>query len=482
MGKRVWWIVGLALALGCLPAACRPTPTPQIIEKAATVIVEQTRLVEKIIVVTATPAPTPTPEEVTIVWWTDTLYQNPRTQPAVGQAPGAYEQMIAAGYMAEHPNVKIEVTALDWADLGEKTQAAWDAGAPPDIMKDYLRRSAAYARQGALVDMNALLPAAALDDILPALRDIYTIGGELHAFPAYFVAQHLIYNEALLEAAGLAGRAPAGDAAAWTFEEYAALGEAIKGKAGVETLLATTVAPEQGDYVPLAFLRGAGASVWKEDCSGLDLDSAEALAGMTYLLKLYEAGLLNADAPTAGLEEVETLMTAGRALSAGGSLYTLGPALQAARKEGRVRSLYKPQIAPYPHAQGQEPAGLSIIPTGYFVFKRAGRSAAQLQAIADFLLYINGEKWLRDGCINSGQLPALRSVGAPLAGSPEYEQALRWAQRRGVVADGLQCAGYAEVRAAMPAFFQAMLQKRATPQEALNGLMAQASEIIARNR
>jgi hypothetical protein len=135
-------------------------------------------------------------------------------------------------------------------------------------------------------------------------------------------------------------------------------------------------------------------------------------------------------------------------------------------------------MALYPHAKSERTAGLAVGPTGFFVFQKRDRTEAQLAEIVKFLLYINGEKWLRDGCINSGQLPARRSVGAPLAGDAAYEQALRWVQTYGVSSMGLECRGAGQVRSAMPAFLQAMFLKKMTPQEAAEGMVKKAAEIM----
>lgn len=498
-------LVVLSLLLACAPA------TPQIIEvpkevviekpvvqtvvvekpvvvekeKAATIVVEKTVVVEKEkkveVVVTATPVPVKPKEPVKIVWWTDPVYKSPKTHPEVGDAFGAYEKMIAAEYTKMNPHVTIEVQSLDWADLPKKVPAAVAAGTPPDIMKDYLGRSSGYAYEGVLEDMNKLLPKEVIEDIIPGIRELYSIAGILHGFPAYFWEQHMIYNHALIEKAGLADKLPPIDNPDWTFEQFYELGKALKAaNIGVEYLFTTQVANEQGDYAVHAFIWSAGSRTWKEDCSGLDLDNPKALAGMEFFNKLYKEGLINKDVTTAGWTDVENLFYTGKAVFMGGGLYNQGPGLELAKKEGRVTAPMDARMTMYPHAEGEKPAGLPIGPTGYFVFQKKDRKDYELQEIVNFLLYINGEKWLRDGCINSAQFPALKSVSAPLAGDPNYERALKWVQTYGVSAMGLQCPHFYEVRTALPAFWQAMVLGKMTPKEALDGMMAKSKEIMGK--
>jgi len=472
---------GVMLALALLAAACARAPTPavieKIVEKPVTVIVEQTRLVERQVVVTATPTPTPAWEPVSIIWWTDPLFQNPKTHPEVGAEAGAYEKRIAAEYRKLRPHVTIEVVALDWAELPRQLDAAVAAGAPPDLAKGFLTLSAGYAQRGLLVDMNVLLPPAIREDLWPGLREMYTLQGQLHALPAYFWTQQLLYNRAALEDAGLASRIPPAEKPEWTFDDYYALGKALQSR-GAGRLLAAGAATEQTDYALLGFLLGAGAPLWRNDCAGLALDSPQALAGLEFLNRLYREGLMNADVATAGWQEVEDLLLSGRALTTAGSLYLRGPAADAARREGRVKTAYDPQLTLFPHAAGAAVVGPIAGPTGYFVFQKAGRSPAQLQELANFLLYLNGEERLTEACINSGQLPARQSVGARLWAEPAYEQALRWVRDYGVASVGLQCPRYAEVRAALPPFFRAMFLKQMTPQQALEGMRAKARALI----
>jgi len=493
MRSKLLVVLGVLVALSML-AACAPA-TPEVIEVVKEVpvekivketvvvekevavekVVKETVVVEKEVKVEVTAAPEKK-EPVTITWWTDPAFADNKTWPEC-KIMGDYEKMIAAEYMKTHPWVTVEVQAMDWADLPKKVPAAVAAGVPPDIMKDYLGRSSGYAWEGGILEnMEEILPQAALDDILPGMVDLYTIEGHLHGFPAYFWEVHMTLNYALFEEAGLTDMLPLDDHD-WTFAEFRAAAEAIQA-AGVDYAYADQVASEQGDYGTHSWIWGAGSNTWRDDCQGLDLDNDAALEAFTFLNDLYQDGLMNPDATTAGWQDVNNLFFTGKAAFLGGSgLNFLNVSMPNAIAEGKVPGPMDARITMYPHAEGVS-QGLPAGPTSFFVFKKEDRTDYELGEIVDFLLYINGEKWLRDACLNNAQFPALKSVSAPLAGDPNYEMVLNWVAERGTESMGLQCPHFAEVRAAMPAFFQAMFLGQMTPQEAIDGMMEMSADIF----
>ena len=96
MRKSMYTLIALMIFLGMFLVACSsedtPTPEPVVDEPAAPTTEAQ-----------AAPTEEPAMEKVTVTWWHITTDE--------GQA--AVWQSLADSYMAEHPNVTIEISILE---------------------------------------------------------------------------------------------------------------------------------------------------------------------------------------------------------------------------------------------------------------------------------------------------------------------------------------------------------------------------------
>ncbi len=98
-------------------------------------------------------------EAVTITWW-----HNSNTDPGMG-----YYQQVADDYMAENPNVTIEIEAMAHEDMVTQLEAAFQSGNMPDI---YMERGGGELRQH--------VEAGLTKDISDLAADtISTIGGSV---------------------------------------------------------------------------------------------------------------------------------------------------------------------------------------------------------------------------------------------------------------------------------------------------------------
>ena len=84
-------------------------------------------------------------KEITITYWVDPRFQFVKGLEDQTKDFGDWEKLQAEEFMKLHPNVKIEVQALTWDDLGKKVPASIAAGTQLDFLRDYLGRTAMYA-------------------------------------------------------------------------------------------------------------------------------------------------------------------------------------------------------------------------------------------------------------------------------------------------------------------------------------------------
>ena len=206
--RRLIASMGAAGAAGVL-AACGATPTPQVVEKVVketvvvtsevekvvkeTVEVVSTQVVEKEVVVTATPAPKGPVKLVFFYWMT------PEQQPLC--------QAIFDEFTAANPNISIEVQLApgDEASKFQKVLLMIAAGTPPDFTAGSTE-APGYAAKGLLVTLDPYIEASGLDMSLfnqAILKSYLQYQGQQITFPTVASAELLAFNPELFDGAGL---------------------------------------------------------------------------------------------------------------------------------------------------------------------------------------------------------------------------------------------------------------------------------------
>ena len=423
-------------------------------------------------------APPAEEEKVTIVYWADPRFQNVKGMEDQTQEVGDYERILAEKFMEQHPNVTVEVETLQWNELSTKVAAAIAAGSPPDVLKDYLGRTGAYANQGLLEPLQDAIPKEEYDDILPSLVDLYTINGDLHGLPLFFWVTHLIGNTTIAKDAGAEDLLP-DESGTWTFDQFeqALAAQAIPDE---RWPLAMQVSSEQGDYNTLGYFWGMGAKLYENgDYTHTALNSPEGVAALTKLVEWYNKGYIIPGVTTISNNDLLNAMYQGQSAITGGGLGLL-PIIENAQKEGKVTVEWDPYIAAFPHAEGVKSAGLAAGPTGVVVFKQD--DPVKRKWAIEFARFLASPDLIEQYCINANQFPARKSVGNPFEGDPKFTKVSEWIKEYGVEDMGLSSPTYAEVRVLLQPELQAAFLGKKTPEQALADYEKAANEVLSKNK
>ena len=198
------------------------------------------------------------------------FYDNHHVDP--GQA---FIKEAVAQYMADHPNVKIDVTFLENALLKDKVSTDMQAGDPPDLFQGWGGGTLAQQVDAGLVRPIDDEIADVKDDINAAGLSMTQVDGKQYGLPYNLGAVGIWYNKDLFEQAGIdappatweelltdvqtfkdAGIVPislaAGTADAWTsMFWFAYLSVRICGQEGMNTAITT------GDWTGECFVKAA---------------------------------------------------------------------------------------------------------------------------------------------------------------------------------------------------------------------------------
>ncbi len=214
-------IVMLAVS-ACAPPATPAPAQPPAAEQPTAAPVEQ-------------PAEAPAAEPVTITW---AFWGSPEE--------AASHKIVADAFMAEHPEIKIELWNQPWEDYFTKIQALWASGDSktiPDIA--FLWPTPKYAAEGVLENLDPYIEKSGYDlnDYWPGLLESAMYNGSVYGFPRDIEVNVLYYNKDLFDAAGVEYPTPE-----WTWDDLLAAAEKLTVKDAGGNVTQYALAAEGGKY------------------------------------------------------------------------------------------------------------------------------------------------------------------------------------------------------------------------------------------
>jgi multiple sugar transport system substrate-binding protein len=115
-----------------------------------------------------------------------------------------YEQ-CAAEFEAANPNINIEIEQLGWDDYWTAITTGFITGDTPDVFTNHLAKYPEFVALEQLVDIQPLVERDGVDTsiYIEGLADLWTRDGGRYGLPKDWDTVALIYNVAMLEAAGV---------------------------------------------------------------------------------------------------------------------------------------------------------------------------------------------------------------------------------------------------------------------------------------
>lgn len=361
--KKLTTLFVLSLVLSLILGACQPPAAaePQTVEKEVTKIVPQTieKEITKVVEITSTPAPEKK-EPVTIRVWSH-FANEPLSREVI--------QGVFDDYMAQHPEVNIEVAWFDKEPLRQSIQTVMQSGGEgaPDITT-FDSYDVSWVEAGwvapldDVLDPDRFVPGALLENQYPQLGH-----PESHKLNMAFTIDYLLYNKEIFAELGI--EVP--DDFQFTQDEFL---EVVKkcsdaGYAGFangagnrpfpgayisKAALLSLVGPEEFD------LYWTGQKSW---------DTPEVRQALEYVVELGEAGLWHDSFATMTLDEAHLYFHTQRkaCMFLNGSWYT-SRAFKP-ESEGGQSPDFRFGMLLYPEMNGSKApkSMIGLFPTGYII-------------------------------------------------------------------------------------------------------------------
>jgi multiple sugar transport system substrate-binding protein len=114
-------------------------------------------------------------------------------------------QECAANFMAANPGITVNIEQLGWDDYWTGISTGFISGEAPDVFTNHLAKYPEFAQLEQLVDIQPLVERDGVptDIYYPGLADLWSRDGKRYGLPKDWDTIAVIYNTALLEAAGV---------------------------------------------------------------------------------------------------------------------------------------------------------------------------------------------------------------------------------------------------------------------------------------
>jgi ABC-type glycerol-3-phosphate transport system substrate-binding protein len=243
------------------------------------------------LVVSACAAPaTPTPpaekkEPVTLTYWT--------AGPAE-PLKSATEGLVAA-FMQKYPWITVKVEAFPYAEYFQKVDTATAGKQAPDVLWVDNQVIPRYVYHKMIIPLDQFVGPNYANDWFPTPKDEMYFKGNLWAIPLHQSTEAILYNKAIIDAAGL--KPPTSYDKAWNFEEFRAALKAVTkktpdGKTEVWGFAAHYTPVSVYSLQPLMFAYN-GATLIAPDKSSYTgyTDSDASVEALKWYAQLYKDGL-----------------------------------------------------------------------------------------------------------------------------------------------------------------------------------------------
>lgn len=114
-------------------------------------------------------------------------------------------QACADKFTEANPQITIEIEQLGWDDYWTAVQTGMISGTAPDVFTNHLAKFPEFAERNQLVDIQPMVEEAALDLSIyqGELTEVWQRDGKRYGLPKDWDTISLVYNKAMLDAAGI---------------------------------------------------------------------------------------------------------------------------------------------------------------------------------------------------------------------------------------------------------------------------------------
>ncbi|MCU0570051.1 MAG: sugar ABC transporter substrate-binding protein [Oculatellaceae cyanobacterium Prado106] len=212
-----------------------------------------------------------------------------------------YFNTLIGQFEQANAGVKVRWVDVPWADMQSKILTATSAGTAPDVVNLNPDFAAQLAGRNAWLTLDDRIPSPDRQQYLPKIWQAGTLDGKSFGLPWYLTTSVTIYNQDLLQQAGVA-QPPK------TYSELATVAKQIKDKTGKYAFF-TTFVPEDSAEVLQSFVQMGATLLDAQGKAAFNTPAGKAV--FQYWTDLYKQDLLPKETLTQGHRRAIELYQAG---------------------------------------------------------------------------------------------------------------------------------------------------------------------------
>jgi putative chitobiose transport system substrate-binding protein len=211
-----------------------------------------------------------------------------------------YFNQLIATYESQNPGVKVRWVDVPWGDMPSKILTAVTAGTAPDVVNLNPDFAAQLAEKKAWMSLEGKVSPADQQRYLPRIWQANRLNDSSFGIPWYLTTNITLYNQQLLEAAGV--EPPT------TYAELAQVARAVKQKTGKYAYFTTFVPQDAGDVLQ-SFVQMGVDLVDSQGKAAFNTPAGKAV--FQYWTDLYQQDLLPREVLTQGHRRAIDLFQSG---------------------------------------------------------------------------------------------------------------------------------------------------------------------------
>jgi multiple sugar transport system substrate-binding protein len=220
-------------------------------------------------------------------------------------AEGSAFKRLAAAF-GEQEGVKVDLQVVPYEEMFTTVDNQLQAGNAPDVFRVDYPTLGIYSSSGQLLDLGGRLDKELTDDLIPALYAAVQFDGTPFGVPHQTDTTCVVYQPAMLEAAGITSVPDKLDNA-WSWEEFAEVSQKLKASLPEKTLPFAYDWQQFGAYRWLSWLFEADGRLLEDDLTTPAIDSDAGRKALEYTKSFFTKGWVPANTSTKGATYPDTV-------------------------------------------------------------------------------------------------------------------------------------------------------------------------------
>ncbi len=395
----------------------------------------------------------PTASQVEIEWW---------AFPTFGNATGYEEELIAA-FNEIHPEIKINLTIIDFTSGPDTLTAAIESGTAPDLLFDAPGRIVEYGKAGQLVELSDMFTSEMTADVSAGVLSACSDGTNYWMYPLSSAPFYMGINLEMFQAAGADQYLNLEGDRTWSTEDFQNACKALADAGYTPGIV--YCGGQGGDQGTRALVSNLyGAHIANDEKTEYIMNSPEGVQAMTLLQEMVEAGYLDAATDMQAAQELEMFQTENCAMT---FCWGTSNAINYASEDFTQVSVPFPSDDSVPE--------LETLHNGFCVFDKG--DAARADAAKLFIQFIcDDAEWGPKSVVQTGALPVRASFGNLYEGNEEMELLTSWGKYYGGYYNTMD--GFATMRTEWWNMLQRVLASGGDPETELNTYVTNSNAAI----